>query len=262
LRHLGFMARNAWRSFALALTGARLARVPVEGASSIYCRRLTRYSCAFALITDAALATLGGGLKRREKISGRLADALAWMYLASAAIKRFHDEGSPTTDLPLLRWSCDLALYNVERSLRGVIDNLPNRLVAWKLRALVFPLGTRHTLPSDALGAEIAKAVLDDGEMRKRLTGKIFIPGGGEPGLGQLEAALALTLSTRPAAEKLASARRAGHLAQEPDANPIDQALALGILDAGEAQLLRQASAAQDAAIAVDAFSPEQCRQL
>ena len=42
--------------------------------------------------------TLGARLKRREKISGRLADALAWLYLGSAALKRFHDDGEPDFD--------------------------------------------------------------------------------------------------------------------------------------------------------------------
>jgi acyl-CoA dehydrogenase len=262
LQHLGFMVRNAWRSFAMAVTGARFVQVPVEGPVAGYCRRLTCYSSAFALVTDAALTTLGGSLKRREKISGRLADALAWMYLASATIKRFHDEGSPAADAPLLRWSCDLALWNIEQALRGVIENLPNRLVAWKLRVLVFPLGTRRTPPSDALGAMIAQAILDGGDMRLRLTRDIFVPSANDPGLGHLETALATAVSARPAADKLAAAKRDGHLAGEPAADHIDRALALGILDAAEVQLLRQASTDQDAAIAVDAFAADEYRRL
>ena len=122
--------RNAVRALLLALTGGRLASAPAGGPSAAYFRRLTRYSAAFALVTDVALATLGGALKRREKISGRLADALAWMYLASAALKRFHDDGQPPRDERLLRWSCDLALWKIQEALTGVLDNLPNRFAA------------------------------------------------------------------------------------------------------------------------------------
>jgi acyl-CoA dehydrogenase len=98
--------------------------------------------------------------------------------------------------------------------------------------------------------------------MRRRLTRDVFVPDASEAGLGQLEAALGLTVSARAAAEKLTAARRAGRLAAEPNADPIARALTLGIVDAGEAQLLRQASAAQDAAIEVDAFTAEEYRLL
>ena len=260
--HVGFTLRNAWRAMAMAVTGARMVQVPVEGPAAIYCRRLTRYSSAFALITDAALATLGGSLKRREKISGRFADALAWMYLASAAIKRFHDEGSPTADLHLLRWSCDLALWNVQQALRGILDNLPNRSVAWILRSIVFPLGARLAPPSDALGANVAQSVLFGNEAHRRLTGDIFLPPADEPGLGHLEAALALAVKARPAADKVAAARRDGRLAAGSETEAVEQALALRIVDAEDARLLREASAAQDAAIQVDAFTADEYRLI
>ena len=261
-RHLGFMGGNAVRSLAMAVTGARLVQVPADGPMASYCRRLTRYSCAFALITDAALVTLGGSLKRRETISGRLADALAWMYLASAAIKRFHDDGSPAHDLPVLRWACDLALWNIQEALKGVLGNLPNRFTAWILRALVFPFGARLAPPSDALGSQVARAVLDGGGMRRRLTGGIFLPDPGEAGLGQLEAALDLAVAARAPAQKLAAARRSGRLGPEPVGGLMKRALAAGIVDAGEAQLLDKASTAADAAIQVDAFTEEAYRLL
>lgn len=261
-RHAGFIGRNAWRSLAMALTGARFAGAPVNGPAAHYCRKLTRYSSAFALITDAALLTLGGSLKRREKISGRLADGLAWMYLASAALKRFHDEGSPAVDEPLLRWSGDLALWNIQQALGGVIDNLPNRPAAWILRGLVFPLGKRIAPPGDTLGADVARAILDGGDMRRRLTRNIFVPPPGEPGLGQLEDALRLALLARPAAQKLAVARRDGRLAAAPPSQSIEQALALKIVDQAEAHHWMQAEQARDSAIAVDAFSAEDYRNL
>ncbi|HJS33577.1 MAG TPA: acyl-CoA dehydrogenase, partial [Alphaproteobacteria bacterium] len=125
--HIGFFARSALRAFVLALTGGRLSASPMHGLSTRYFQRLTRFSAAYAVVTDVLLVSLGGALKRREALSGRMADALAWMYLASAALKRFHDDGQPAGDLPLLRWSCDLALWNIQGALAGVLDNLPNR---------------------------------------------------------------------------------------------------------------------------------------
>ena len=58
------------------LTGARLASKPRIANLGRFTQQLSRFSAAFALISDTAMGTLGGSLKRREKISGRLADAL------------------------------------------------------------------------------------------------------------------------------------------------------------------------------------------
>ena len=261
-RHAGFIGRNGLRALAFAVSGSRLAQVAGTEPTAQYCRQLTRMSSAFALVTDAALVSLGGGLKRREKISGRLADALAWMYLASAAIKRFHADAMPDTDRPLLEWSCDLALWNIQEALRGVLDNLPNRPAAWLLRVLIFPLGARFRPPRDELGAKLARGVLDDGAMRQRLSRNIFTPDAQDMGLGEIEAALAAIVAARGARQKLTDATRGGGLTAEPAATLIDRAITQGIVDAGEAALVRVATRAQDTAIQVDAFATAEYLKL
>src|SRR6185295_51898 len=211
-KHIGFAGSNALRSFLFALTGGWPAVAPGDDVTSSYFRRLTRFSAAYALMTDAALVTLGKSFKVEEKVSGRLADALAWMYLASAAIKKFHDEGRPADDLPLLRWSCDLALWKIQEALVGVIANLPNRTAAVILGIFVFPFGARLRPPLDELGAQVARSMLDNGSMRLRLTQDIFSPDLGEEGLGQLEAALTLVATAREAYKKTRDAVSRGQL--------------------------------------------------
>jgi acyl-CoA dehydrogenase len=255
--HVGFVFRNAVRAFGLALTGGRLATVPGGEHMAGYFRALTRYSAAFALITDVALATLGGSLKRREKISGRLADALAWLYLASATLKRFHDDGRPAGDVALLKWSCDLALWNIQEALLGVLDNLPNRLAALKAQFLIFPLGARRRPPDDELGAEVARGLLDGREMRLRLTPDIFIPDAGEDGLGKLEAALQLVVAAKDSDAKVRDAVRAGTLDRDPSDTLYQRASAQGIINEDEQKRLEAAEAARDDVIQVDHFDPE-----
>ena len=255
--HVGFVYKNAMRSLVLGLTGGLLALVPTGEPMAGYFRALTRYSAAFALITDVCLATLGGSLKRREKISGRLADALAWMYLGSATLKRFHDDGRPAGDVALLRWSCDLALWNIQEALRGVLDNLPNRLVALKVRFLIFPFGARRRPPDDKLGAQIARGLLDGDEMRLRLTPDIFIPDAAEDGLGRLEAALQLIVDAKDANAKVGDAVRSGTLDREPLDTLIDRAAAQGVINAEEQNRLEAAEAARDDVIQVDQFDAE-----
>jgi len=254
-KHLGFVYRNGLRALLLAVSGGRLASAPGGAPLAGYFRCLTRFSAAFALVADVALVTLGGSLKRREMISGRLADALAWMYLASAALKRFHDEGRPAGDLPLLRWSCDLALWKVQQALVGVLDNLPSRLAAAKLRAIIFPLGARLRPPRDGLAAEVARGLLDGAEIRRRLTRDIFVPDTADQGLGRLEAALDLVVAAREAQGKVRDAVRQGRLEAEPAGTLTGRALASGVIDADEGCRIEQALRAQDAVIQVDAFA-------
>src|SRR5690606_29283979 len=125
------------------------------------CQRLSRASASFALVSDAAMATLGGTLKRREKLTGRLADALAWLYLGSSVVKRFHDGHEPEDERAFAEWALGHALAEVDRALAGILRNLPARPLAWLLAVFVFPLGRRERGPDDALGGLAARTLLD-----------------------------------------------------------------------------------------------------
>jgi len=255
--HLGFVSQNLIRAFFLGITGGAFTTVPGVGFQARYFKRLTRYSAAFSLATDFALATLGGALKRREKISGRFADALAWMYLASAALKRFDDDGRPATDLPVLRWSCDLALWNIQEALQGVVDNLPNRTAAFILRFVMFPLGTRVRPPQDDLGSDVAKGLLDGNDMRLRLTSDIYIPDAMEEGLGKLEAALSTIVAATDDQITVRGAVRNGMLDAEPKNTLIERAVNQSVIDEQAGMRLSAAETARERVIQVDVFDPE-----
>jgi acyl-CoA dehydrogenase len=261
-RHLRFFAGNAMRAVLWALGVGRLENPPHEPLLLSYLRRLTRMSTAFALVTDLTLATLGGAFKRREKLSGRLADAIAWLYIGSAAIKRFHDDGRQAADLPLLAWTCQLALWKVQDSLAGVCDNLPKRWAGWLLGVLIFPFGARLKPPSDDLGASVARGMLDGGDGWVRLTGDIFVPESGEPGLGCLEMALGAVVAAKPVARKIRDGVARGLLEAEPAGTLVERAVLRGIIDREESNRLSVAAGAVDAAIEVDAFSAENYGRL
>ena len=255
--HVGYGASNAVRAVLLGLANGRLAQPPVGGKVKRYFGQLTRMSAAFAIVSDAAIVTLGGQLKRREKISGRLADALAWMYLASAALKQYIDEGAPARDLPFVEWSCLHALHQIQEALVGVLLNLPNRPVAWLLRPLVFPLGARHRPPSDELGGAVAGAVLDDRQACLSLTRDMYVPQASEPGLGRLDAALDGAVAALAVEKKVRDAVRAGRLDKAPGDVLLDQSVRLNIITAEELQCVIDADVVRDEVIQVDSFEPE-----
>jgi acyl-CoA dehydrogenase len=122
------------------------------------------------------MLVLGGSLKRREKISARLGDVLSQLYLCSATLKRFEDDGRPEADLPLLHWSMQDALHRMQTALDGVLKNFPSRLAALLLRVLIFPLGRCLAPPSDELGHQVAALLLQPGPARDRLTVGMYVP--------------------------------------------------------------------------------------
>ncbi len=255
--HVGHVVCNAARSLLLGLTNGRLVRAPVDGPVGLLFGRLTRMSAAFALLSDVAMGTLGAKLKRREKITGRLADALAWMYLASAALKRFVDDGRNPRDLPFVRFSCVHALHEIQTALEGVLDNLPNRPAAWLLRPFVFPLGARHRPPGDALGAAVARGLLEDRAARLSLTADMYVPPPDEPGLGHLEAALDHAVAALAVETKIRDAVRAGRLDKAPGDEQLERATVAGVITPEERQRVLEADEIRDEAIRVDAFDPE-----
>jgi acyl-CoA dehydrogenase len=260
--HVNLLARNSTRAKLLAWSGSRLAAKPRVEDTGRYYQHLSRFSAAFELLSDVAMGTLGGSLKRREKISGRLADALAYMYLASCALKRYHDEAKTTANYNLARWCADHCLYRVQEALLGVIESLPMRPAAFLLGWAIFPLGARFRPPSDRLGARVARDILEDREARIHLTEDIFVPPPGEVGLGALEAALDKAVRALPVETKLRDAVRAGTLDRAPGYMLDELGLKAGVISAEEYQWLQEADAARNEVVAVDAFDPQTFRTL
>jgi acyl-CoA dehydrogenase len=238
-KHVGYALTNAARSFVQALTLARFTDVPVNGPTRRYYQHINRYSASFALITDAAMLTLGGELKRRELISARLGDVLSYLYLASMVLKHYQDQGSPPEDLPLVEWSCRTLLYKTQEQLHGLMRNFPNRWVAALLRVAIFPRGRTYSAPSDQLGQTIVELLINPTATRERLSAEAYKTR--EPGnpLGLLQQALELAEEVKPIERRVFDARRAGEIRREDTPGQIDEAEAKGIITAAEAESVR-----------------------
>jgi len=213
MSHIGYTISNAARAVLYGLTGGMAAPAPVSGATATYYRQIGRYSAAMSAMADLALLTLGGALKRKEAISGRFADAMAFLYLTSAVLKRFEDEGRMEEDLPLVHWSCQFALYQVQQALDGVICNFPIRPVAWKMRAWAFPLGKHRNPPGDRLAHQVAKLLIEPSETRDRLVDGIYNSDDKDDLTGRLHYAMNLTIQ----AEQVEAKLRNGGFIYTPD---------------------------------------------
>jgi acyl-CoA dehydrogenase len=255
--HIGFIISNAVRSFILGVTGSLVTRVPGSPAAKPYYRQLTRMSAAFAFASDIALLVLGGSLKRKERLSARFADVLGHMYLASAVLKRFENQGSPAEDRPFLDWSCQYALYTVQESFYGLLNNFPNRYTAWLIRRIIFPLGKAFLPPDDGSDHKVAELLLSPSISRERLTEGIHVPVSTDESLGLIEDALKKVIAAEPVEKKVRKAVKKGVLKRNTEEEMLKEAIAAGVISNDEALLVRTAAAARGDVIRVDDFSQD-----
>lgn len=254
--HIGFSASNAVRSFLLALTSGAIATVPRKEHAQVrkHLRKLTRMSASFAIATDFLLLAYRGSIKRHERISARMADVISQLYLASAAIKHFKDQGQQESDLPLLDWVLEDAAYRMQQSFDVLLRNIEPRWAAVLLRVLVFPFGRHLAPPSDALEKRSATTIRAPGESRERLTAGMYLSRQAGDRIADLDAVFEILRKVAPHEKKLADARRQPPLAGLNEVDMLQAAVQSGVLSASEANLLQEANAARRAAIQVDEF--------
>ena len=178
VKHIGFAVGNAASSFLLSLSCGHLGNAPGDRISRPYFRALNRLAASFALLADFSMMLLGGELKRKERLSARLGDVLSYLYLGSAALKRYHDLGNPDYLHPLLRWAMEENLGKAEAALEDLLNNFPSRFFGCALKVLVLPFGRRHKGPGDELDAEIAEILgrPDDDPALQAILAGAFLP--------------------------------------------------------------------------------------
>jgi acyl-CoA dehydrogenase len=245
--HVGHSCLNALRAWGRGWTLGYAAPAPPAGAATDYFRQLSRYSAAFALAVDLALLTLGGNLKRREMISARFGDVLSELYMLSAALKRWNEEGRQPADLPLVEWCMAQGFATIEMRLDEIIANFPNRPAAWLLRFLLLPFGPRTLGPSDALTQACAAILLEPSAARDRLTVDIY-HGADDGGVGRLDRAFALIFEVQPLRDRM----------QQAHVRDIAAARQRGLINDAEADKLKAVQLAIAAVVAVDDFPAEE----
>jgi acyl-CoA dehydrogenase len=257
--HAGYTISNAARSLVMATTLARFSDAPTAGATQRYYQHINKFSAQFAFATDMAMLTLGGYLKQKEHLSARLGDVLSALYMASMVLKHYENQGRPEADLPLVEWSCRTLLYEAQEQLHGFLRNFPNRWVAGLMRVVIFPRGRTYFAPSDRLGRKIVEPLMMPSETRERLSHGIYKTV--EPGnpIGLLQEALVLSVSAEPLEKRLrVEGVKTGRITALDLPGQIEQAVSIGLLNAAEAQLLRDYDRKVMDIVNVDDFSTEE----
>ena len=201
--HIGFTMSNLVRTKWLALSGARFTSVPYKDDTAEFYRIASRFSASLALMSDISMAVFGGSLKRKERISARLGDLLSYLYLVSATLKRYNDEGRKQEDLALVKWSCQDHLYHCQRALADLINNMPSAPLRGVLKVLLFPFGRPVRKPTDKLEHKLAQLLQVPSETRNRLASYVYLKDEPLNLVGRQEQTLKDVLAVEPLFERV-----------------------------------------------------------
>ncbi|USD64160.1 acyl-CoA dehydrogenase [Vibrio sp. SCSIO 43136] len=255
-KHIGHATKNAFGAFGAALTGSAFVSAPMSGPTKRYYKELGRLSKALATSADLAMATLGGDLKRKEMISARLGDALSFLYLGSAVLKKYEDDGRQQGDLVYVEYAIKHCLYNAANALQSTYNNFPVKAAGIMLKALVFPLGNRYRKPEDDLAIEISKRLMVPGAERDRLTKLCYVGKDNSDPIGLMENAFIALYNIRDLEKKMIQGIRDRKVDKKaPLQTRLEQCLEAGLLTEDEVKQVQEAEALRYKAIQVDHFS-------
>lgn len=256
--HTKFMLRNIVASLLHGVSHGAFASTPNQGPMAHWYRKLHRYSQDFALVADWTTVFLGGALKRKQKISGRMADILSDLYLMSATLRRFEDEGRLAEDKELVDAIMADRIASIEKTFGEVFANFPNPVFATAMRVLCFPLG-RHAKPaSDRVNYRFVRAVLRPGSFRDRLTTGAYVSFDPKDVTGVLEDAFIKVTEAEEIEARFVKAARKGVIERRLDRDAIADAVAAGVLNDNEAGIMRAADEATDRVVKVDDFASDE----
>jgi acyl-CoA dehydrogenase len=260
-KHIGHVVRNSARATLMTLTRGAIASSPVSGPAAKYHRKLAWASASFAFMADIALGSYGGGLKIKEKISGRFADILSWMYLITTTLRRFEAEGRQKEDEIFLNWSMEYGFAQIEEAFDGIYKEIQVPGLSWLFSgpiALWSRMNRIGSKPSDYLGHKVAQALQTQGKTRDRLTAGIYLPKDKDQALGRYEYALDALKEAEPVYKKIHVATKKKELPKTQPRFVIDKALEKGIISEDEAKVVRKAEDARVDVVQVDEFTLEE----
>ncbi|HWS40427.1 MAG TPA: acyl-CoA dehydrogenase [Arenimonas sp.] len=252
--HIGFAFSNAVRSLFMGITNSRFGSAPTSGITQRSYRKLNRYSANLALVADTSMLLLGGKLKFKESLSGRLGDVLSQLYIASAMLKRFEDEGRPATDMPLMAYAFNDCVFKIERAMSGALRNFPIRPAAWLLWLLVFPFGRRAQEPSDRLAHRAAAMLMSPSDARDRLGEGVFLTPCENNPAGRINASLNKVILAEPVERKFLKALKNADIEALTFDLQLDEGVREGWITASERKQLEELRELTLDAITVDAF--------
>ncbi len=264
--HIGYIIGNFCGALIHNLTRAAYVEAPprdrVSPRTYGWYKKIGRASQNFALMSDLTLMLLGGAVKRKQRISARFADVMSELYLMSAALKRFEDDGRPEEDLPFVKWAMANGFHRIQDAYEAILQNYPSRPIAWLLRWIVFPFGRRFEPVRDRLEHEMVASVLKPGPARDRLTRGVFLPTQADEPLTILEETFKQSGRADTIWKSMRTGEKAGKIKRGYGPDYYQNAVDAGIISSEDQTFILDYEVSVRKVIDVDDFAPDELTNL
>ncbi|MNU48206.1 Acyl-coenzyme A dehydrogenase [compost metagenome] len=254
-KHLAYTFNRGAKSFAYGWTGGSSdAPQSVDQFTASYYKTINRFSANFALVADMALGLLAGDLKRKEMLSGRLADIHAHLFISTAILK-FYEAGQKTEAEQLhAKLALQKAFLNIQEAFWGLFENFPAKLPAAFVKWICFPFGRVISKPDDELKKQVAELMMQEHPFREQLKHHVFYSTKADDVTGRLEHTFQILRTLEPLWDKFKKAESKGKFKGLTFEENIEHATKEGFISESEAQQLLQYNAIRFDSMLTDVF--------
>ncbi|NUG00040.1 acyl-CoA dehydrogenase [Acinetobacter oleivorans] len=262
-KHLAYTFNRGAKSFAYGWTGgSNDAPQSVDQFTASYYKTINRFSANFALVSDMSLGLLAGDLKRKEMLSGRLADIHAHLFISTAILK-FYEAGQKTEAEQLhAKLALQKAFLNIQEAFWGLFENFPAKLPAAFVKWICFPLGRVISKPDDELKQQVAELMMQEHPFREQLKHHVFYSTKADDVTGRLEHTFQILRTLEPLWDKFKKAESKGKFTGLTFEENIAQAIKEGFISESEAQQLLQYNAIRFDSMLTDVFDEDLNKDL
>ncbi len=201
-QHIQYTLNNTAKTFLSTWSSGWFISTP-GGSMKRYYQQIARLSHAFAWLADLSLIILGGSLKRKERLSARLADAMSHLYMAMAALRLYEKEGKQADFQLHAQWAMQYCLYNAQKAMIDYCRNFPNRFLGFAMRLWAFPLGQTLRYPKDKLDGLLAPQMTNHNAFRSFIKKFVYLSGDPTQPIDRMEHALQLLIERRSLYKKI-----------------------------------------------------------
>lgn len=254
-KHLAYTFNRGAKSFAYGWTGGSSdAPQSVDQFTASYYKTINRFSANFALVADMSLGLLAGDLKRKEMLSGRLADIHAHLFISTAILK-FYEAGQKTEAEQLhAKLALQKAFLNIQEAFWGLFENFPAKLPAAFVKWICFPFGRVISKPDDELKKQVAELMMQEHPFREQLKHHVFYSTKADDVTGRLEHTFQILRTLEPLWDKFKKAESKGKFKGLTFEENIEHATKEGFISESEAQQLLQYNAIRFDSMLTDVF--------
>lgn len=250
-KHIHYFMRNVAKTMCTAWTGGFWLAAPNDTFKAEY-RRMTRLTYAFAWIADLSLMVLGGALKRKERLSARMADALSYLYMAMAVLHYVEQQPENKDEIMHAKWALQYSFHHAQKAMLDFAANFSNRFLGCLVRFVAFPFGQTMRAPSDKHDHQLAQLMMRPNAYRDMLKQALFLSGDPSQPVDRMEHAFDLLTQHEESYQKFG---RMQYTTFTDLAAQLDKKVQEGVLSAHDKDSILKTEQARWDAIQVDEFA-------